>query len=61
MNSFAPPVARRSHAVESASTTFADTSRLSAYAELAKLRIALMVLMSMAVGFVLGSGGNWNP
>ena len=32
----------------------------SAYAELAKPRIALMVLISMAVGYVLASRGSWD-
>lgn len=34
-------------------------ARLSAYAELAKSRIAMMVLLSMGVGYVLASQGNW--
>lgn len=34
-------------------------ARLSSYAELAKPRIALMVLLSMGVGYLLGSQGSW--
>lgn len=36
-------------------------SRILAYAELAKTRIALMVLLVMGVGYTLGSHGTWQP
>jgi heme o synthase len=36
-------------------------TRIAPYLELAKPRIALMVLISMAVGYVLGSRGVWQP
>jgi protoheme IX farnesyltransferase len=35
--------------------------RLAAYLELAKPRIALMVVLSAAAGFILGSRGIWQP
>lgn len=34
-------------------------SRLASYSELAKPRIALMVLLSMGVGYLLGAQGSW--
>jgi protoheme IX farnesyltransferase len=36
-------------------------ARLSAYLDLAKPRIALMVLLCAAAGFILGSRGVWQP
>lgn len=38
-----------------------EGTRLAAYLELAKARIALMVLFSMGVGFILASRGIWQP
>jgi len=38
----------------------AKTSRYAAYKELAKPRIAMMVIISMGVGYVLGGMGEWN-
>lgn len=38
----------------------AKGGRLSAYLELAKPRIALMVLVAVSVGYLLGSQGTWN-
>lgn len=38
----------------------AIAARLADYAELAKPRIAAMVLLTVAVGFTLGSGGTWD-
>lgn len=35
--------------------------RLAAYLELAKPRIAIMVLVAVSVGYLLASQGNWNP
>lgn len=37
-----------------------DSSRLAAYCELGKPRIAVMVLLSMAMGFLLGSQGEFH-
>jgi len=38
-----------------------NTSRWAAYLQLAKPRIGLMVLLSTAVGYALGSRGVWQP
>lgn len=35
------------------------SARIASYSELAKPRIALMVLLSMGVGYLLGSQGSW--
>jgi heme o synthase len=42
-----------------ASPRLAIAARLADYAELAKPRIAAMVLLTVAVGYTLGSGGTW--
>ncbi|SFH79572.1 heme o synthase [Planctomicrobium piriforme] len=39
----------------------ARAGRLSAYFQLAKPRIALMVLLTVTVGYVIGSRGVWQP
>jgi protoheme IX farnesyltransferase len=39
--------------------SFGLVSRLSDYLELAKPRIAVMVLLTVSVGYVLGSAGSW--
>lgn len=65
MTTLTTPV-RRQPAVDSAAIDYTvltkvEPSRLSAYLELAKARIAVMVLFSMGVGFVLASEGLWQP
>ncbi|WP_437202666.1 heme o synthase [Planctomicrobium sp. SH664] len=60
MSTLAPPVTReRETATLDYCSPAAETSRLSAYLELAKGRIALMVLLATGVGYLLGSGGVW--
>lgn len=65
MTSLATPVQSRPQAIPAAHLDCAGTAvnsrRLAAYAELAKPRIALMVLLATAVGYVLGSHGDWRP
>lgn len=62
MNSLAPPIADRDRRVLTPDLAHlpAEVSRLSAYQELAKPRIAVMVLLSMAVGFALATGAQWD-
>lgn len=50
------PNAQATDAAESESTL---ASHIACYAELAKPRIALMVLLSMGVGYLLASEGEW--
>lgn len=65
MNSLATPVSNRTHPPEA--VVLDDprfsllTARLSAYAELGKPRIALMVVFAAAIGYLLASQGIWQP
>ncbi len=53
---------RQGLAESSAETAMADVqSRLAAYATLAKLRVAVLVLATVAAGFVLGARGSSHP
>jgi len=63
MNSLASSVPASAHSVDTAAleSSFPQVLavRLSAYKELAKPRIALMVVFAAAVGYLLASEGNW--
>jgi len=66
MNSIAPPVQSAPHASEPVSLAGKSvqemiTARLSAYSQLAKPRIGLMVLVAAAAGYVLASEGSFYP
>jgi len=65
MNSLASSVSSPAHSVESVAFESpwlnSILGRLSAYKELAKPRIALLVVFAVAVGTLLASEGNWHP
>jgi len=65
MNSLASSVTTPATPVESVSLDYSTispvTGRLSAYLELSKPRIAVMVLFAATVGYLLASQGNWQP
>lgn len=50
-----PPIA------DASLVSVSDTSRISAFVSLTKPRIAIMVLMTVAVGYVLGARGSAHP
>lgn len=65
MNSLASSVSPSARSVDTAalenSLLQLLSARMSAYRELAKPRIALMVVFAAAVGYLLAGQGNWQP
>ncbi|WP_437223179.1 heme o synthase [Planctomicrobium sp. SH661] len=63
MNSLAPPVSTRPQTSKPVAIDYPEiklqSSRLAAYSQLGKPRIALMVLLASAVGYLLASEGQW--
>ncbi len=59
MNSIAAPVRQRQTNFEESVDLSFSTSRIAAYSELAKAKIGLMVLFTVAVGYTLAGHGTW--